>query len=105
MSSGTLLSGASFVLFLRAKFQPTAKWQPPLDIRSTIGQWHGCCVEMFPIHCRGSASLGLEGEIKLKGEAAAEQHLRLTMEGVKFQGKRINMEIYEYTLRSWETFD
>jgi len=27
------------------------------------------------------------------------------MEGVKFQGKRINMEIYEHKLRSWETFD
>jgi methylated-DNA-protein-cysteine methyltransferase-like protein len=25
------------------------------------------------------------------------------MEGVKFRGKRVNMDIYEHTLRSWET--
>src|SRR5690349_25139034 len=49
--------------------------------------------------------VGAGGEIKLKGEGAAEQRLRLTMEGVKFQGKRINMEVHEHTLRSWETFD
>ncbi len=49
--------------------------------------------------------VGAGGEIKLRGAGAAEQRLRLTMEGVKFHGKRINMEIYEYMLRSWETFD
>lgn len=49
--------------------------------------------------------VGAGGEIKLKGEAASEQRLRLSMEGVKFRGKRVNMEIYEHTLRSWETFD
>jgi methylated-DNA-protein-cysteine methyltransferase related protein len=49
--------------------------------------------------------VGAGGEIKLRGEAAAEQRLRLSMEGVKFRGKRVNMEIYEHTLRSWETFD
>ena len=49
--------------------------------------------------------VGAGGEIKLRGEAAAEQRLRLGMEGVKFRGKRVNMEIYEHTLRSWETLD
>lgn len=49
--------------------------------------------------------VGAGGEIKLRGEAAAEQRLRLSMEGVKFRGKRVNMEIYEHTLRSWETSD
>jgi methylated-DNA-protein-cysteine methyltransferase-like protein len=49
--------------------------------------------------------VGAGGEIKLRGEAAAEQRLRLTMEGVKFRGKRVNMAIYEHTLRSWETAD
>jgi methylated-DNA-protein-cysteine methyltransferase related protein len=49
--------------------------------------------------------VGAGGEIKLRGEAAAEQRLRLNMEGVKFRGKRVNMDIYEHTLRSWETFD
>src|SRR5215475_315205 len=49
--------------------------------------------------------VGAGGEIKLRGEDAAEQRFRLTMEGVKFSGKRIDMDIYEHTLRSWETFD
>ena len=47
--------------------------------------------------------VGAGGEIKLRGDAAAEQRLRLTMEGVKFRGKRVNMKIYEHTLRIWET--
>lgn len=47
--------------------------------------------------------VGAGGEIKLRGEAAAEQRLRLTMEGVKFRGKRVNMDLYEHQLRSWET--
>jgi methylated-DNA-protein-cysteine methyltransferase-like protein len=47
--------------------------------------------------------VGAGGEIKLKGEAAAEQRLRLSIEGVKFRGKRVNMEACEHTLRSWET--
>src|SRR5215813_14060721 len=42
--------------------------------------------------------VGAGGEIKLRGEGAAEQRFRLNMEGVKFRGKRINMEIYEHTL-------
>src|SRR5262245_28049526 len=45
--------------------------------------------------------VGAGGEIKLRGEGAAEQRLRLTMEGVKFRGRRINMEVYEHTLSSW----
>lgn len=49
--------------------------------------------------------VGAGGEIKLRGEAAAEQRFRLGMEGVKFRGKRVNMEIYEHALRSWETLD
>jgi methylated-DNA-protein-cysteine methyltransferase-like protein len=49
--------------------------------------------------------VGAGGEIKLKGAAAAEQRLRLTMEGVKFRGKRVEMGTCEHTLRSWETFD
>jgi methylated-DNA-protein-cysteine methyltransferase related protein len=49
--------------------------------------------------------VGAGGEIKLRGEAAAEQRLRLGIEGVKFRGKRVDMELYEHTLRSWETVD
>jgi methylated-DNA-protein-cysteine methyltransferase related protein len=47
--------------------------------------------------------VGSGGEIKLRGEAAAEQRLRLTMEGVKFRGRRVNMELHEHTFRPWET--
>jgi methylated-DNA-protein-cysteine methyltransferase-like protein len=49
--------------------------------------------------------VGAGGEIKLRFEAAAEQRLRLSMEGVKFRGKRVDMKTYEHLLRSWETFD
>jgi methylated-DNA-protein-cysteine methyltransferase-like protein len=49
--------------------------------------------------------VGAGGEIKLRGEAAAEQRLRLTMEGVKFRGRRVNMELHEHTFRPWETVD
>jgi methylated-DNA-protein-cysteine methyltransferase-like protein len=49
--------------------------------------------------------VGAGGEIKLRGEAAAEQRLRLSMEGVKFRGKRVNMQLAEHTFRSWETLD
>lgn len=47
--------------------------------------------------------VGARGEIKLRGEGAAEQRLRLSIEGVKFRGKRVNMDLYEHQLRSWET--
>jgi methylated-DNA-protein-cysteine methyltransferase related protein len=49
--------------------------------------------------------VGAGGEIKLRGEAATEQRLRLSMEGVKFHGKRVDMETYEHAIRSWETAD
>jgi methylated-DNA-protein-cysteine methyltransferase-like protein len=47
--------------------------------------------------------VGAGGQIKLRGDSAHEQRLRLTMEGVKFRGKRVNMKLYEHTLRTWET--
>jgi methylated-DNA-protein-cysteine methyltransferase-like protein len=47
--------------------------------------------------------VGAGGEIKLRGEAAAEQRLRLTMEGVRFRGKRVDMDACEHAPRSWET--
>jgi methylated-DNA-protein-cysteine methyltransferase related protein len=48
--------------------------------------------------------LGAGGHIKLKQDAALEQRRRLRMEGVKFRGHRVDMERFEYALRSWETF-
>jgi methylated-DNA-protein-cysteine methyltransferase related protein len=47
--------------------------------------------------------VGAGGQIKLRGDAATEQRLRLSMEGVNFRGKRVNMKLYEHTLRTWET--
>jgi methylated-DNA-protein-cysteine methyltransferase-like protein len=49
--------------------------------------------------------VGAGGEIKLRGDAAQEQRLRLSMEGVKFHGKRVNMEKYEHVFRVWDTSD
>lgn len=49
--------------------------------------------------------VGAGGEIKLRFDAADEQRLRLKGEGVKFLGKRVDMDKHEYALRSWETFD
>jgi methylated-DNA-protein-cysteine methyltransferase related protein len=47
--------------------------------------------------------VGMGGEIKLPGEGAAEQRLRLQMEDVKFRGRRVDMGKYEHTLRPWDT--
>lgn len=47
--------------------------------------------------------IGAGGEIKLRGEAAAEQRLRLALEGVKFRGRRVDMASHEHALRTWET--
>jgi methylated-DNA-protein-cysteine methyltransferase-like protein len=47
--------------------------------------------------------VGAGGEIKLRGAAAGEQRLRLQIEGVKFRGRRVDMEAYEHMLRPWES--
>lgn len=49
--------------------------------------------------------LGAGGEIKLRGEAAREQRARLKLEGVKFDGDRVNMERFEYSIEPWEVHD
>jgi methylated-DNA-protein-cysteine methyltransferase related protein len=40
--------------------------------------------------------VGAGGEIKLRGDHAFEQRLRLESEGVVFRGRRVNMSQYEY---------
>jgi methylated-DNA-protein-cysteine methyltransferase-like protein len=40
--------------------------------------------------------LGSGGEIKLRGEAALEQRLRLESEGITFRGRRVNMGLHEF---------
>src|ERR1700757_2583902 len=41
--------------------------------------------------------LGSGGQIKLTGDSAIEQRLRLEAEGVVFRGKRVDMKASEYT--------
>ena len=40
--------------------------------------------------------LGAGGQIKLTGDSAMEQRLRLEAEGVRFRGRRVDMKAHEY---------
>ena len=40
--------------------------------------------------------LGAGGEIKLRGDSAVEQRLRLEAEGVTFRGRRVDMKRHEF---------
>ena len=40
--------------------------------------------------------LGAGGEIKLRGDSAIEQRLRLQSEGVAFRGRRVDMKRHEF---------
>ncbi|HEY1657888.1 MAG TPA: MGMT family protein [Candidatus Sulfotelmatobacter sp.] len=40
--------------------------------------------------------LGAGGEIKLRGDSAIEQRLRLEAEGVRFRGRRVDMKFCEW---------
>ncbi len=40
--------------------------------------------------------LGSGGEIKLRGDSAIEQRLRLEAEGVAFRGRRVDMRRFEF---------
>ena len=46
--------------------------------------------------------LGSGGAIKLQGEAALEQRMRLEMEGVRFRGKCVDMDAHRHRFRPWE---
>jgi len=46
--------------------------------------------------------LGSGGAIKLRGEAALEQRMRLEMEGVRFRGKCVDMEAHQHRFRPWQ---
>ena len=43
--------------------------------------------------------LGAGGTIKLQGESAIEQRLRLEAEGVRFRCKRVDMKAHEFRFR------
>jgi len=57
-------------------------------------------VDQLPWH----RVLGAGGEIKLRGAGAQEQRARLKLEGVQFNGKLVDMERFEHSLRSWEVY-
>jgi methylated-DNA-protein-cysteine methyltransferase related protein len=40
--------------------------------------------------------LGAGGEIKLRGDSAIEQRLRLEGEGVRFRGRKVDMRAHEW---------
>lgn len=40
--------------------------------------------------------VGAGGEIKLRGDSAIEQRLRLESEGVAFRGRKVNMKRHEF---------
>jgi methylated-DNA-protein-cysteine methyltransferase related protein len=60
----------------------------------------------FPVdHLPWHRVVGSGGEIKLHDDAAREQRSRLKLEGVEFSGKRINMDRFEHTFRTWEIYE
>lgn len=48
--------------------------------------------------------LGAGGAIKLRGDSAIEQHLRLEAEGVAFRGRRVDMKRHEFKFPRGKTF-
>ena len=47
--------------------------------------------------------LGAGGQIKLTGDSAIEQRLRLEAEGVRFRGRRVDMKLHEFHTLSRKT--
>jgi methylated-DNA-protein-cysteine methyltransferase-like protein len=47
--------------------------------------------------------LGAGGEIKLRGDSAIEQRLRLESEGVTFRGRRVNIKLHEFKFTKGKT--
>jgi methylated-DNA-protein-cysteine methyltransferase-like protein len=70
----------------------------------------------YPLHHRAVARLlryshgtvpwqrvvGAGGEIKTRGDLTHEQRLRLQLEGVTFQGKRVALTLHQHEFRLWE---
>jgi methylated-DNA-protein-cysteine methyltransferase-like protein len=46
--------------------------------------------------------LGAGGFIKTPLDSAIEQRLRLEMEGVRFMGKRVDLDAHQHVFRTWE---
>ena len=132
--SGSMRSGLEQAGFAKAKRRVLRESAAPSDDRdrafrkmilsipqgkvSTYGQV--AAAAGYPLYHRAVARLlrtelpdvlpwhrvvGAGGEIKLPGEAAKEQRARLKMEGVKFRGRRVDMDRFEATLRPWEVWE
>ena len=48
--------------------------------------------------------LGAGGAIKLTGDSAIEQRLRLEAEGVRFRGRKVDLKAHEYRFRQRSSF-
>lgn len=74
---------SSYGAIARAAGFPGAARQVAWTLHSSVGlPWHRI--------------LGAGGEIKLRGDSAIEQRLRLEAEGVTFSGRRVNMRLHEF---------
>ena len=71
----------------------------PLDHRAVARLLRTDPPDKLPWH----RVVGAGGEVKLRGDAAREQGARLKMEGVRFNGKRVDMSCCEYSPRNWDT--
>jgi methylated-DNA-protein-cysteine methyltransferase-like protein len=56
------------------------------------------CGETLPWH----RVLGAGGAIKTHLDLGLEQRMRLEMEGVRFTGKRVDLETHQHVFRTWE---
>lgn len=57
-------------------------------------------VDQLPWH----RVVGAGGEIRLRAAAAHEQRARLKLEGVRFNGKRVDMDHFEHFIKPWEIY-
>ncbi|WP_231966716.1 MGMT family protein [Terriglobus roseus] len=62
---------------------------------------HNAPVDHLPWH----RVVGAGGEIKVPGAGAREQRVRLKLEGVAFEGKRIDMGRFEHIFKPWEVYE
>ena len=69
-------------------------------VASAAGYPHGARQVVQTLHrCFGlpwHRIVGAGGEIKLRGDSAVEQRLRLQAEGVAFRGRRVDMRRHEH---------
>ena len=98
--------GAGTVLTMRSQIQAAIRKVPRGSV-STYGAvaraaGHAGAARQVAWTLHASVGLpwhrivGAGGEIKLRGDSAIEQRLRLEAEGVTFRGRRVNMRLHEY---------